>query len=197
MEHQGEPAWESGHVTNVFVLSTGRCGSATFAKACSHFTNFTAGHETNAKLVSRRLEYPPDHIEVDNRLSWFLGLLDERYPNATCVHLRRDPEKVAASYARRFNIRAGIMSSFAQGVIRSRVPPGASDRLAVARLYVDTVEANIRTFLRDRRPGDSVITIDIDDPQPWFDLFCSEIGAEGDLDAAARELSVIRNGGRR
>ena len=77
---------------NVFVLCTGRCGSTTFSKAASHMTNITAGHETRCSLIGNlRLAYPPSHIEVDNRLSWFLGRLDCTYgKNACYVHLQRD-----------------------------------------------------------------------------------------------------------
>lgn len=64
---------------NIFVLCTGRSGSKTFIKACNHITNYTCGHESRAKrakLESRlNLDYPPNHIEADNRLSWFLGRL--------------------------------------------------------------------------------------------------------------------------
>ncbi len=62
---------------NVFVLGTGRCGTTTFMKACRHVTNCTSGHETRVNHVGpERLSYPSNHIEADNRLSWFLGRLD-------------------------------------------------------------------------------------------------------------------------
>ena len=83
---------------NVFVLCTGRCGSVTFARACRFIDNYTAGHET---AHGYNLEYPDRHIEVDNRLSWFLGRLDERYPDAYYVHLLRRREDVVQSFARR------------------------------------------------------------------------------------------------
>ncbi|MFM8634352.1 MAG: hypothetical protein ACKOEX_06015, partial [Planctomycetia bacterium] len=64
---------------HVFVLCTGRCGSVTFAKACGHFRNYSTGHETNRAPGPARLAYPDGHIEIDNRLAWFLGGLEERY----------------------------------------------------------------------------------------------------------------------
>jgi hypothetical protein len=89
---------------NVFVLSTGRCGSTTVARAFGHATNFTAGHETRAGLVRGRLEYPPDHIESDNRLTWFLAALDQRYDESSVhwVHLTRRLEDVVESYWHRW-----------------------------------------------------------------------------------------------
>jgi len=79
--------------TNIFVLSTGRCGSTTFYKACSHFSNYTSGHETlSSKLGIQRFAYPAFHIESDNRLSWLLGRLDTEYGNsAFYVHLTSRP----------------------------------------------------------------------------------------------------------
>jgi hypothetical protein len=65
---------------NVFVLSPGRCGSVTLAYACRHATNFRAGHETNCRLLGgQRFGYPPNFIEIDNRLSWMLGRLERAY----------------------------------------------------------------------------------------------------------------------
>lgn len=91
--------------TRVFVLNTGRCGSMTFARACEHLTNFTAGHETRARVVGfeARMDYPNWHIEVDNRLTWFLGPLSQRYPDAFYVHLRRDSEAVINSFVQRWD----------------------------------------------------------------------------------------------
>lgn len=66
--------------SNVFVLCTGRCGSTTlFAQACQHIENYTASHESKIFLLGdKRLEYSQNHIEVDNRLSWFLGSLEKK-----------------------------------------------------------------------------------------------------------------------
>ncbi|MHC4834220.1 MAG: hypothetical protein ACYTFH_10095, partial [Planctomycetota bacterium] len=59
---------------NVFILSTGRAGSMSFERACSHITNYSAGHETRSGFLGqRRFDYPQNHIESDNRLAWLLG----------------------------------------------------------------------------------------------------------------------------
>src|SRR4029079_4844381 len=101
----------------VFVLCSGRCGSTNFALACRHFTNYTVGHEQNTgRIGESRLAYPDDHIEVDNRLSWYLGGLGERYgDDAFYVHLTREEDDVAASFSRRWKI--GIIRAYAKGII--------------------------------------------------------------------------------
>ncbi len=44
---------------NVFVLTTGRSGSLTFAEACRHISNYSSGHETRVGLIgAERLAYP-------------------------------------------------------------------------------------------------------------------------------------------
>lgn len=55
------------------MLCTGRCGSVTFTTACRHASHYSVGHE----LLGLRhgLLYPDRHIEVNNRLVWYLGTL--------------------------------------------------------------------------------------------------------------------------
>ncbi|WP_198406050.1 hypothetical protein [Parathermosynechococcus lividus] len=141
---------------NVFVLCTGRCGSVTFAKACSYMTNFTSAHESRTFLLGGdRLAYPDQHIEVDNRLSWFLGRLDRAYGDrAFYVHLRRDAASVARSYRERYGI--WIMKAYREGILLNL--PANADPLAVCLDYCDTVNSNIEFFLRDKT---HTMTIDL------------------------------------
>ncbi len=90
---------------NVFILCTGRCGSSTFIRACKHITNYTASHESRiSKGGYNRLQYPAHHIEADNRLSWFLGRLENKYgDDAFYVHLKRNIKDTAASLLRRYD----------------------------------------------------------------------------------------------
>jgi hypothetical protein len=204
---------------HVFVLSPGRCGSTTFERACEHLTNFTTAHEGNRGLLPpEHLDYPDDHIEVDNRLSWFLGPLARRYPDARYVHLHRNPEEVAASYltrwpadprhidARRHPIRRarqlirpqwspgvrarnGVTAAFAYPLMARADPWPEEDRPQVVRYYVDTVTANIDEFLKDK-PHVHVTLEAIDDD---FVRFWEWIGGEGDLGAARRALKERHN----
>jgi hypothetical protein len=87
---------------NLFVLWTRRCGSVTFDKACGHITNYSSGHEMRTGMIGKeRLLYTQNHIEADNRLSWFLGKLDKSYGNdAFYVHLRRNDLGTAQSFTK-------------------------------------------------------------------------------------------------
>ena len=74
-------------------MCTGRSGSVTFYNVCKHIKNYTTGHESRKNLD---IIFPDNHIEIDNRLSWFLGTLNENFGNdAIYVHLRRNKYEVA------------------------------------------------------------------------------------------------------
>jgi len=178
---------------NVFVLCAGRCGSLTVTRALSHATNFTAGHETRVReLGEARMAYPADHIEADNRLAWFIGRLDAYFgQSAYYVHLRRDRDACAASHNRRWEKR-GMMRAYAQGLLNRRRNPKYD--LPVCYDYLRTIEENIEFFLRDKPHQMNIWleTLDHDLPALWH-----WIGAQGDLDAAHRELTTPHNAAKR
>jgi hypothetical protein len=170
---------------NVFVLTVGRSGSLTFVRACEHITNYSAGHETRTGLLGAdRLAYPDRHIEADNRLAWLLGRLDETFGDrALYVHLRRDPDAVAASFQRRWNKPA--MRAYRKGILLDLDPD--TDPMAVARDYVATVERNIELFLRGRP---ETMDFEVEAASRDFPAFWERIGAEGDLETALAEFRV-------
>jgi len=173
---------------NIFVLNTGRCGSTTFIKACQHITNYSALHESRARDIgNRRLAYPANHIEADNRLSWYLGRLDREYGDkAFYVHLMRDRSATAESFSRRQQF--GIMRAYREGVLME----GAADQsaLAIAADYVDTVEANITLFLKDKT---NTLEFHLENAKNDFAAFWQHIGAQGDLQAALKEWDTAHN----
>jgi len=173
----------------VFVLCTGRCGSMTFIHACQHMTNFTAGHESRwGLLFGARLCYPQNHIESDNRLSWCLGGLNEKFgEQAYYVHLLRDREATARSFARRIG---GGPGSIVRGYQRSIVRCRDEDPLEVCRDYVDTVTQNISMFLADKP---HVLTVRLEQARRDFRRFWRWIDASGDLDAAMAEWDTRYN----
>jgi hypothetical protein len=175
---------------NIFVLTTGRSGSLTFAEACRHITNYTTGHETRVGLVgAERLAYPDRHIEVDNRLAWFPGRMEAAFGDrAFYVHLRRDDEATAASHVKRWNKPA--MQSYRKGILWD-VDPEAN-RLDLARDLTLTMNTNIEHYLRDKTKS---MRIDIETAGRSFPELWERIGAEGDLDAALRELQVHHHAG--
>ena len=176
---------------NVFVLSTGRCGSTTFARACSHMTNFGAAHESRSHLLgAEHFEYPHNHIEVDNRLSWFLGMLARYYgDDAYYVYLRRNREATARSFVERWDWDVSIVRAYGEQILtRRRI--GVEERYNIALDLVDTVDANIQEFLVDKTKK---VEIWMENPVASFLTFWDDIGAKGDRDAAVGEWAVMHN----
>lgn len=190
-------------MTQVFVLCTGRCGSTTFSKAASHITNFTSGHETLAREIGdQRLAYPPNHIEADNRLSWLLGDLGETFGDGPFfVHLKRERMATARSFLNRWN--SGIIKAYWEGVkmhaFRDDIENKESGilskdttehKLRICLDYVDTVNANIQYFLRDKTKK---MSFNMEDGADDFAKFWSWIGARGDREAAIAEWATRHN----
>jgi hypothetical protein len=198
----------------VFVLTTGRTGSVTYSNAAGHATNFTAAHESRGDVLGPdRLEYPDDHVEVDNRLSWFLGSLHRRYgDDAGYVHLLRDEDEVARSYAARWpgtrlprrkpivaarkaigyirgDNHASLPVAFSQGIVM-RKHVDAADRLGACKLMVRTINDNISLFLEDRPHR---LVLHLEDGADGFERLWKQFGLEGDLAAARREFDVRHN----
>lgn len=173
---------------NVFVLSTGRCGSTTFIQACRHITNYTAAHESRSHLIgAEHLAYPPNHIEADNRLSWFLGPLEAKYGNqAVYVHLLRDEEATVLSLLKQYH--RGILKAYRSKIIYS-CPPETSPT-AVCQDYYRTVNANITAFLRDKT---TTMTFAVESAKRDFATFWKLVGAEGDMTAALAEWNTTYN----
>jgi len=175
---------------NVFVLSTGRCGSTTFARACGHIENYTAAHESRISCVEKRVDYPDDHIEVDNHLAWFLGRLDERYgDDAFYVHLRRDLEETARSRMQREDrkIDPGLMWAYGQRLIWENEE---AELIEVCRHYCRTVNANIRLFLKDKS---KTMTVRLESAREDFREFWNRIGAIGNVESAVQEWDRRHN----
>lgn len=177
--------------TTVFVLCTGRCGSTTFVRACEHMTNYTAAHESRCHLTGpERMAYPPRHIEADNRLTWLFGRLERDWGDrARYVHLVRDPEATARSYARRAD-RGIIMAYRTEILMRALRRNARATTLDFCRDYVDTVTENIQLFLRDKT---ATMTVRLEDAEADFDRFWEWVGAAGDAAAARAEWRVRHN----
>lgn len=184
-------------MAQVFVLCSGRCGSTTFTRACEHLTNFSASHESRtAKLGDDRLDYPDNHVEIDNRLIWYSGRMQEKFGDKPYyVHLLRRESEVAASYAARYRYSRGIMKAWHKAVRLDPTERFYQRNVPVIESAQDMVRAlneNIRLFLRDKT---QVMTIDIADINDAFPRFWSWIGGQGDLDAAMKEWNVRHNAG--
>lgn len=173
---------------NIFILNTGRAGSTTFIRACRHISNYTSAHESRtAKLGEHRLDYPNNHIEADNRLTWFLGRLDKAYGNnAIYVHLKRNNTDTARSFVNRYS--HGVIKVYRDEILMRL--PEKSDPMAVSLDYCHTVNSNIELFLKDKTHK---LTVNLESIREDFVTFWEFIGAEGDLDKALTEFDTFYN----
>ena len=171
---------------NIFVLCTGRCGSTTFVEACRHITNYSAAHESRKRLLGReRVNYPPNHIEADNRLTWFLGRLEKAYGDSGIyVHLRRSDLETAQSFVKRWKYKFGIIGAYSSGVLGG--PSPEDSLLDVCLDYCDTVNSNIEAFLANKTKK---MVFSLENAKEDFAKFWDLIGAEGDFAAALSEWS--------
>jgi len=177
--------------SNIFILNTGRCGSTTFIQACRHITNYSALHESRLTYTgSRRFNYPENHIEADNRLSWMLGRLDKKYNDgAFYVHLSRDMNTTADSFAKRKEF--GIMKAYREGVLLFGEEHQSAREIALD--YIETIESNIELFLKDKI---NKMDFHLESAKNDFEVFWGKIGATGDFDAALKEWDTNYNASR-
>jgi len=155
--------------------------------------NYTSGHETRSRLLGdNRFEYPDNHIEADNRLSWFTGILDEKFgDNALYIHLVRDENEIAKSYLRRFKSGRSIVNHFAEGILmleKGNIDSKTEQR--VANMYVHTVNSNIEHFLKDKT---NTVTISLKNIKSDFRDLWKQIGAKGNLNRALAEFDIRHN----
>lgn len=154
--------------------------------------NYTSGHETNAKQIQDRLVYPDKHIEADNRLSWFLGSLENQYGDEPYyVHLIRNKEKCVESFNKRWDNQGSIIHSFSEGILMNKVKNlNTSERKEIISLYYDTVNQNIESFLANKSKK---MVIALEDIKSDFKVFWKHIHANGNLDAALDTFNRVHN----
>jgi hypothetical protein len=146
-----------------------------------------------------------------------LGELSNAYPEAFYVHLKRDPEKVARSFlkrwymdpahrykssprpikglVRRFESRPfkpGIIDAYAYSIIGRLDPWDQDARLNVCHSFITTVNANIEEFLTRRES----MSIDLEQASTVFPEFWQRIGAQGSYEDAVAEFLVRYNASR-
>ncbi|MFT4731593.1 MAG: hypothetical protein ACI89W_000603 [Gammaproteobacteria bacterium] len=178
-------------MSNVFILCAGRTASTALTAACTHITNFSSAHESRVnQLSSTKLDYPTQHIEIDNRLIWFGAALDNKYgDSAKYVHLTRDKHKVAASYAERWNLSESIVKAYGHGILM-KPKIAKSERLDICLDYVEFVESQIELFLKDKP---NYIKISVEELSTGYAQLFDFIGAEGDLNAGLNEFEKKHN----
>lgn len=162
-------------------------------KACQHITNYTAGHETQTQeFGADRFDFPENHIEADNRLTWHLGRLNDEFGREPFyVHLKRNRQAVAKSFMSRFYLPGSMIDAFTEGI--HKIPPeklSEKERKQACLDYVDSVNSNIELFLADKP---NRLDIHLEHIQEDFPKFWKAIGAEGDLSAALKEFEKKHN----
>jgi hypothetical protein len=81
------------------------------------------------------------------------------------------------------------MSAFSHGILMKPGDWSKDEEALVARFYVDTIHANIATFLKDKKH----LVVHLQDGGESFDAFLSEIEAQGDLAAARQTWQMVHN----
>jgi phosphopantetheinyl transferase (holo-ACP synthase) len=179
-------------MNNIFCLCAGRTASTSFAKACSHITNFTSAHESLVSTLStRRLDYPSHHIEIDNRLVWFLPQLNKKFADEDTfyVHLKRNKIDVAKSYLERWHIKESIVKAYGHGILMKNKISEAK-KMSICLDYVEHVESSIDIFLENRT---NKMVMDITNLKQTFPEFHHKIQAEGNLNLCLDEFDKISN----
>lgn len=162
---------------NVFVVGTGRCGTTTFSEACKFATNFTVAHESNAGRPYD-FDYPPDHIEVDAPLAFWMPTLRLKYPGCKFVHLWRQREECVRSMVKN---DPEITRWFARMLYHW---PEATPEEGAAALYdvINNVATGADVFhLRLKYAADR-----------WREVW-DWLGLSGDFDRSREEWSVKHN----
>lgn len=124
------------------------------------------------------MDYPSQHIEVDTLLSWRLGQLVSRYPDALYVHLMRDPVEVAKSHAGR---RRGVHKFWWRCILSNWYKRLDGESAVDAALdMIDAVNSNIKFACKDVL----YLPVWIETPSSSFSEFWELIDARGDRGAA-------------
>ena len=133
------------------------------------------------------MAFPANHIEADNRLSWFLGRLDEVYGNnAFYVHLERNVQDTAASFTKRYE--RGIIRAYYTDILLHF--KGERTPQEVSLDYCNTVNSNIRHFLKGKTHQ---MEFHLEHAQRDFETFWNRIGATGSMEDALKEWDVQYN----
>ena len=140
----------------IFVLGTGRCGTHTFKRAASYIENYTSSHNSRTFRRDFPPQYPDNHIAIDVRLASNLGQIGLFYgDDARYVWLRRDPEATAKSWHRfQYDYHASYKPwKYIQGYGVHELGlkmVTIAEQMVACRIYVNTINANIEYFLRDK-----------------------------------------------
>lgn len=128
--------------------------------------------------MPERLEFPPNHVEVDNRLLHYALPLMQRYPDATYAYVHRDPDAVIASYGERWGLTVSAPRAYTTGI--RMLPLRQLDRASAIADYVrwcdsvasamersGAVQVFVRVDYRDLSSFASSLAAELGHPHPW------------------------------
>ena len=155
---------------NIFLLSPGRTATVTFANAFKCIEGYTSSHESQVTLLGQqRITYPQNHFESDNRLTWFLPRLTEKYADeGILVIVKRDRLDIAKSYNRRW-YKINIMRAYSQGILLRNLE---GNNLDVCVDYVNNVYEQIDFAVPKWK---TVIELDLESPYEGIKKLLKEI----------------------
>lgn len=156
----------------VFVVGTGRCGTATFYQACRHITNYTCAHESQAYRIPD-YEYPDNHIEVSHMNIIAIPHLRERYRDSLFVHLFRERESCISSLIQQIPLELKAWSI--EWYLRDDLPVGE-----IAPAYYDRVKELCNRLCTCR--------VEVEKAKIWWTDFWDAIKAEGNQEEALKEF---------
>jgi len=176
----------------VFVIGTGRCGTTTFARACSHIKNFTSAHESTGGMRNRdRLRFADNHIEINPHLSWMLPVVAKLngIDGAIWVHLQRKRAEVVASWVKRGpKIGPGLWIPLAMRVDAKKLTP--EQYREACEICYDSMVGTIESFLVKAK---FTMHIWLDEIEQRWPMFWRRIEARGNYDASFAELQQRHN----
>lgn len=168
----------------VFVTGTGRCGSVSFAHACSFITNYTSGHET----YCGDLIYPDNHIEVNPQIRKCLVNLYHKYRDAKFVHLVREPETCIPSLAALNH--GSVMNAYR--ILHPTIMPSENANDVAYRYYWCENDC-IRSQIMANVPLRNRMTLHLETIKENWPRFWKWIGAEGDFEASLKSWDTKHN----
>jgi len=118
-------------------------------------------------LGADRIAYADNHIECDNRLTWFLPRLTKRYGDSSVlVIVERARQKTAASYNRRWE-RINIMKAYSQGILMRGLHDNTYE---VCEDYVENVYEQLEFFSHSWK---HVVHLQLEEPSEGVDKVLS------------------------
>lgn len=167
----------------IFVYGTGRCGTVSFAHACSFITNYTCQHEEQ----NQDLLYDDSHIAINPQFRVIGQKLSRMYKGSLGVWMSRNFADVVQSYT---HLNRGAWLRHWSAMYSTILPAeaGARAEYAVHQMLRDCQDTET-AFLKHGRNA----RVRLEHIKTDFLAFWQMIDAKGDLDAALASWDTPHN----